>query len=141
MYSQFRIHLNVFDEIVSDFAGANGFQRPLVEGRYPSFRVYKINHEGLVVWMLFEMGLDKFGNRFLVYSKDLPFEFSIGATYDQKNEHGLLRNFYVQNMWKEKQAAEALSILPKSLLEGVDILREWDKSFLLKNSVGVQIIK
>lgn len=139
-FIQLGAHLEQLVPCVEEFCRKHGFVRIVGSsiGRYPRIRVQR--HDEITLWIDLWMCLDDDGQRFGLFSPDIPYELSAGAYFDEPSEDATpWRYQQCFIIWPAKPFKEVAEALPKALENGVAILQQWDVCLLQKEGLRHQL--
>lgn len=133
-------HLKQLDPCVEEFCRKHSFERIVGSsiGRYPRIRVER--SDTITLWIDLWMCLDDDGQRFSLFSPDLPYELSAGAYFDEPSEDATQWRYqHCFAIWSAKPFKEVAEALPEALEKAVAILQQWDLSLLQKEGLRLQL--
>ena len=139
-FTKLNAHLEIVTPLVEAFCHKYDFKRIVGSsvGRYPRIRLQRCDE--ITLWLDLWMGLDNEGQRFNLFSPDIPYELSAGAFFDEKSQSAdkwrYQKSFVI---WPAKPFNEVADELREALEFGVATVKNWDLYFLMKEGLRVQL--
>ena len=106
-------------------------------GRYPRVRIERVGD--INIWFDLWMEFDANGRRFEIFSRDLPYELSAGAHFDEFSSDGRNRFHKVYQCFSGRSFDEVCASLAVELEKNLPILEGWDVRFLKADGVKTRI--
>ncbi|CAN5660210.1 hypothetical protein BH09VER1_BH09VER1_00420 [soil metagenome] len=135
------VHLDEVFPIFDAFCAKHGFARenPLALGRYPRYRIFKVDADGVNRWFDLWMELTPEGTRYTEFFEAIPYELGAGAsvTFPNETEHGY-RFSKTYACFSNRPFHEVPRTLMEELEKNLPVLNSWTGEFLQKEGLRVQ---